>query len=161
MIARSLAIAALMVGVAASQAFACSCSNGGARTALRISAAVYVARVVAVSGVRATPYDAQYRRTRLLVTQAIKGVRVGDTVVVDTEVGSSCAAELQLGEEWLVYASPDRDGSSTPVTRYCDGTTPIACAADDLRTLGVPVPRRARSCAPPPPPRRSRSRPAA
>ena len=154
MIARSLAVAALLLSSAASQALACSCSNGGQRTALRNSAAVYLGRVVGAGRVRATAHR-KYQLTQLVVTESIKGVRTADTVAVDSEIDTSCSIELQIGAEYLVYAAPDPNGGTVPVTDYCLGTTTIACSADDLRTLGVSVPRLAGSCRPKPPGKRS------
>lgn len=147
MIAPRVIIAMLVLSLAPSRVWACSCSNGGPRNALRRSAAVYLGRVVEIGKVRRTQYIS-YRLTRLVVTQALKGVRAADTVAVDAEIENSCAAELQLGREYLVYAVTDSRAGTIPVTDHCAGTTTIACAADDLRALRAPVPRRAKSCRP-------------
>lgn len=115
---------------------ACSCSNGGPQHALRSASAVYIGRVV-----RADPvYPGvlrDYQPTYLEVRRAIKGVVESDTVVVESLVGTGCEMALIPGGEYLVYAMPNREGGMRPISNYCTGTKPIACAARDLHVLGI------------------------
>lgn len=144
MIRRAL-IAVLSLALLPSLAWACSCSNGGPRTAVRNSSAVYLGRLLKL-GARHPSRARSVRTARLVVTLAVKGVHKADTVEVDADIGTSCGLNMRVGGEYLVYAVATPSDPTHLFTDYCAGTTSVGCAADDLKELAVAVPRRARSC---------------
>ena len=147
---------AVFLGVAPA-AYACSCSNGGARTALRGSAAVFLGRVVSISPPQ--PSDPAWT-AQLVVVDPMKNVQESDTVAVVFDNDTSCRPWFTIGGAYLVYARRDHEGGRL-YTGHCEGTKPLSCALDDYAELGRTPPNGARSCAPPIPrpyPRESRNK---
>ena len=157
-----IAILVLATVGSASAAHACDCFNGGPRAARTAAVAVYVGRVLITAPYAAAPDDlgaarvaTQERRARLLVSQGVKGAAAGDTATLVYLVsdGVNCGTTLERGRRYLIYARRDRAITGALTTDGCAGTTPLECAAPDLRALGVQVPKGAGDC------RRPRSSP--
>ena len=125
---------------------ACVCSGGGPAAAAARASAVFVGRAVAVEPERpGSPGGA--RHVRFIVTRPVKAAALGDTVTVADYAGTSCGVGFVRGRAYLVYTEPGPGGR--PATDVCAGTRPLACAARDLRALGVRSPAGAGDCAPP------------
>jgi hypothetical protein len=136
-------------------AAACSCSNGGPRSAAARAHQVYLGRVVNFK--RAWFGRVGPRYAQVEVTLPVKGVRAGDTATVSfVNDGSNCSAPLFLGLEYLIYAVPDRDNPKRLTVDFCGGSQPAHCAGWELKSLGIDAPLRAKDCRPSPPPQPSR-----
>ena len=145
---RIILLASTLLCLAASAARACTCSNGGPRTAFRASEAVFLGRVVDISARRPGRFGAELT-ARLVVTQGLKGVRRADTVAVEYE-DNSCSPGFVVGGRFLVYADTIA-GLEHLGTSHCTGTKPASCAGNDLRALGVrPRPGTQGTCIPAP-----------
>ena len=121
-----LGLQAMMMAVA----YACSCGLDD-YDPLEIMAGsdqVFVGTVV--SGPRVGIFSGCDRVSyRLEVTEAFKGVEVGDTVTLSTaRDGASCGIEFGEGESWLIYSIDGRYG-------LCEPGGPARGAEDELEIL--------------------------
>ena len=150
---RQFVVILAFLALTAGRAVACTCSNGGPRNALRHSIAVFLGRVLSVSAGKRLEYG-RVATARFIVTEAIKGPAVGDTAIVEYIIGDggNCGIDVRPGQRLLVYAWPPRASGGIPVTDYCTGTKPLACAGFDLQQLGARVPSGAHDCRPSRPP---------
>lgn len=125
---------------------ACSC---GARAAAACQAvwnseAVFVASVASVGpvvdGKRLLGTDLvawPERLVTLKVTEAFRGVEVGDLTVRTAESTSACGFEFEVSRAYVVFA--DRDPASGALTvSYCSNTGLVEESADELAYLRGP-----------------------
>jgi hypothetical protein len=124
-------------------AHACSCSHGELEHNLRDSDLVFHGRVLKVGNALGTGlFDS--RRSRFQVLAVYKGA-AGGKVSVDTPLGGgSCGFPFVAGQEYLVFAHDEGGWLPGPhyVTTICTRTAPLPEAAEDLRALGTPLPRK-------------------
>ncbi len=142
--------ATLLISASPSVSNACTCSNGGPRSAMRGAMAVFLGRVVSTAPRRQGSVG-EIRVALFRVTSAIKGAKSEEIREVEylVNTGGNCGLTLARGMNLLVYAISTRAGQ-TLSTDSCEGTKLQECAAPDLRALGVAVPRGSRDCNPAP-----------
>jgi len=89
---------------------------------------------VNVTVVGQAPSDDEVReRTTLLVQRAVRGMVGQQYQIEGRSFGSSCDYRFKDGEQYLVYAHPQKDGSIS--TSICTRTKPLRSAAADLAYL--------------------------
>lgn len=116
--------------VGAIQLFPCSCSTPRVCGNVVRSAAAFTALTISGGDGWTSP------SVRFKVRRAIKGVRPGTTVEVDTasQSSSSCAATFKIGQEYLVFAT---NSNGRLLTTACSGSRPLAQAQQELEYLSA------------------------
>ena len=127
------ACALLAVGLLQSrEASACSCQRTSTETAIKESAAVFSGRVIEVERNDETPFGGL--KATFEVVEIWKGIEEPLVSAVTASNSAACGYPFAKGEEYLVYAYRDRDG--TLRASLCSHTKPLAEAKADLDALG-------------------------
>lgn len=141
----TLGILGLMVGTAAIVGMACSCaSEADALLALEKADAVFAGRVVALELVTRFDEDptVSFTTEDLMVTVAVhsrwKGDAADQMVLYTAFTCCVCGFSFQIGEEYLIYAYANEDG--TLRTSMCSRTAILEGASADLVLLGNLIP---------------------
>ncbi len=120
------AVAIVLLPFVAGDVYGCTCRER------QPPCSQYATADVVFSGlVKKITLDERNRRqtTSFNVEKAFKGV--SGTVIELVDSGSSCSAEFEEGEKYLVYAYRSKDGKEL-YTHYCTRTTELSKAGDDL-----------------------------
>jgi hypothetical protein len=126
---RWILLASIAVEVRIPTAWACSCYQLDTPTLFRETDAVYTAKVLSVGGF------GRCNETDMRVTEAFKGVEVGETLTIKTFLGSSggdCSlgkVPFHEGEEWLMYGGEDQQ------VALCSSDVLASDAQDDIEVL--------------------------
>jgi hypothetical protein len=115
---------------AAEPAAACSCHDGGpVCQAFWETPVVFVGRVVSVTPIKSAANGGPTRTTRFRVTEPLRGTT---TPTIDlTSYSTSCDLFFAPGEDWIIYASPQHNGTGL-ATSTCSRSRLLNDAADDL-----------------------------
>ena len=145
------ALAVIALPLFTGTAEACSCmpmpapyeAFGGAK-------AVFIGKVInsnvpSYDELRRKPYPATESRSRFLVEEPLKGVKVGEVEVSTGRTDSSCYVGFTVGESYLVYAYGGPD-YTVLYTGMCTRTLTLSRAQDEAHYLramlkGAPEPR--------------------
>jgi len=121
-------VALLALAALADRALACDCSGVSLGDAYRTCDAVFAGRVAEITEETLKPErlgDREFRRTRLWakfeVDEAFKGVDGAAAVVSPGEKGSTCSANLTVGERYIVFAHRSKEDLRL-YTSLCDPT---------------------------------------
>lgn len=114
--------------IASGVAWACKCRGDGysPEDQLAANAQVFVGNAISGPSGGCGGEPVVYTLT---VTEAFKGVELGEEVAITTEAdGASCGVEFEVGEAWLVYTEDGTYG-------LCDPGGPAAARSDDIEAL--------------------------
>lgn len=111
---------------------ACSCQRTSTETAIKESAAVFSGRVIEVERNDETPFGGL--KATFEVAEIWKGIDEPLVSAVTASNSAACGYPFAKGEEYLIYAYRDRDG--TLRVSLCSHTKPLAEAETDLNALG-------------------------
>jgi hypothetical protein len=126
--------------------FACTCL-GGISPALEFKNADAVF-VGSVERVVYTPKRIDQGQTTIFgrgtfsvtfkITRALKGVKLGELVLVKTpDLGSACGIDEwgreRTGTEWVVYADRSKEPGKVFFSTFCDRTALLKNAAEDIK----------------------------
>jgi hypothetical protein len=96
-----------------SAAFACKCAQEELNVRVRENKSIFTAEVIGIAPatVNWMGFEGPGYRVYLKVLRSLKGrLRAGDKDVFGTyKVGGSCGVPVTVGQQFLVYASSDRD----------------------------------------------------
>ncbi|MCB9611071.1 MAG: hypothetical protein H6721_02080 [Sandaracinus sp.] len=140
-------------------ALACSCMRSSPTEAAARSTAVFEGRVVELTPIQRegevtleggcldpacneslseTTHQAAFSSfaVRFEVTRQWKGVESESVVVHTARDSAACGFPFEVGQDYLVYASAEQDGTLS--TGLCDRTALVADASEDLAALQGP-----------------------
>ncbi|MEZ4385023.1 MAG: hypothetical protein R3A79_27080 [Nannocystaceae bacterium] len=116
---------------------ACSCLPPEApQAAFEQAAAVFIGTAAVVVDDASDDNSMAFRRYEFEVKGSWKGDPPRRVAITTAASSAACGRSFEMGEAYLIYAAPGRDGEL--VDHLCSRTRPRASADEDLEVLGPP-----------------------